>query len=494
MSKHIYFTDARVPNAKIRPLFSLEHRWQRWLDVEAALAKAEAEAGIVPVAAADAICKAASLDAMDADHISERVLETSHPLMALVHELSEAVGEPHGGWVHWGATTQNITQTGDALVLREAHEIIQRLLGDILRSLADLADTGAQMVMAGRTHGQQAVPITFGLKAATWIDEMLRHLDRLEQTEPRIFTAMTGGAVGSFASLGEQGPAVQAGVAKHLGLNPMKVPARSISDGYAEYVCVLGLLASTSGRIASEIYTLMKTEFGEVREAAPRGTIGSSTMPHKYNPQLTDDVLAISAQVRALVPLAMDGMIHDHEVNGANSMMMDSALQQACTLSGDLLVRLHAILDNLELNEKRMRSNLDLTKGLVSSESVMLALGKTIGRQHAHDVVYEAAQMVTREGATFIDALLADERVSAHLSREQLETLLDPASKTGLSASIAHDSATRATLAATELSARKDPIDSERLRRAPSDQENMPTRAPAARNAVKSFRRRFGRR
>lgn len=217
-------------------------------------------------------------------------------------------------------------------------------------------------------------------------------------------------------------------------------------------------------------------------------------MPHKYNPQLTDDVLAISAQIRALVPLAMDGMIHDHEVNGANSMMMDSALQQACTLSGDLLVRLHAILDNLELNEKRMRSNLDLTKGLVSSESVMLALGKIIGRQYAHDVVYEAAQKVTRGGETFIDALLADARVNEHLSREEIEVLLDPASKTGLSASIAHDSATRATLAATELSARRDPVVSERLRRAPSDHENMPTRTPSPHRTTSSFRRRFGRR
>lgn len=485
MPQYMYFTDARVPDAKIRPLFSLEHRWQRWLDVEAALARAEAEAGIVPVEAADAICRAASLDVMDAEHISRRILATSHPLMALVHELSEAVGEPHGGWVHWGATTQNITQTGDILVLREAHEIIQGRLGDILKSLADLADAGAPMVMAGRTHGQQAVPITFGLKVATWIDEMLRHLDRFEQVEPCVFTAMTGGAVGSFASLGEQGPIVQAGVAKHLGLVSMKVPARSISDAHAEYVCVLGLLASTSGRIASEIYTLMKTEFGEVREAAPRGTIGSSTMPHKYNPQLTDDCLAISAQIRALVPLAMDGMLHDHEVNGANSLMTDSAVQQACILSGDLLVRLHAILDNLELNEKRMRSNLDLTKGLVSSESVMLALGKIIGRQHAHDVVYDAAQKVTRDGETFIGALLTDERVNEHLSREELELLLDPSSKTGLSASIAHDSATRAMLAAAKISARKGAvISSEPLLDILSDNENVPT----PRHAVKTLR------
>jgi adenylosuccinate lyase len=195
----------------------------------------------------------------------------------------------------------------------------------------------------------------------------------------------------------------------------------------------------------------MKTEFGEVREAAPRGTIGSSTMPHKYNPQLTDDCLAISAQIRSLVSLAMDGMLHDHEVNGANSMMMDNAIQQACALTGDMLTRLHAILGSLELNAKRMRKNLDLTGGLVSSEAVMLALGKTVGRQHAHHVVYDAAQSVVRDGATFIEALLRDEEVAKHFDREDLETILDPTSKIGLSGEIAHSAADRAKAAASIL-------------------------------------------
>lgn len=474
--QHVYFTDGRVKDAAIRSLFTLEHRWQRWLDVEAALALAEAEEGIVPLEAAVAIRDAATLDKLDVARIHERMLETSHPLMALVHELSESIGDPHGGWVHWGATTQNITQTGDALVIREAHEINQVLLSDVLGALADLADTGAHMVMAGRTHGQQAVPITFGLKAATWIDELLRHIDRLDALEPRVFTAMTGGAVGSYASLGAHGPAVQLGVAQRLNLTPMDVPARSISDSLAEYVCTLGLLAATAGRIASEIYTLMKTEFGEVREAAPRGTIGSSTMPHKYNPQLTDDCLAISAQIRALVPLALDGMLHDHEVNGANSMMMDNAIHQACILTGDLLVRLREVLSNLELDEERMRSNLELTGGLVSSESVMLALGEIIGRQHAHDVVYEAAQAVVRDGANFTDALLAVPLVAENFEREDLEQMLDPSSKIGLSGTIARTAATRATFAASKLRVGKDPLDKERLRRAPSDHENHPTR------------------
>ena len=227
--------------------------------------------------------------------------------MALIVELSEAAGEPHGGWVHWGATTQNIMQTGDVLVLRDAHRRLLDLLAGVLGAAADLAERGADMVMAGRTHGQHAVPITFGFKVAVWIDELARHVTRLRRAADHAFVAMTGGAVGTFASLGSAGPTVQAGVAQRLGLRPMTVPARSIADPFAEYVCALGMLASTSGKIAHEVFLLMKTEVVEVREPAPPATVGSSTISHKRNPQLSQDVLTISAQIRSLVLLSLEG-------------------------------------------------------------------------------------------------------------------------------------------------------------------------------------------
>ena len=449
-----YFTDGRVPDVGIRPLFTLEHRWQRWLDVEAALAEAEAEVGIIPHAAAQAIRKSAALGKLNVGQIKQDRLAMSHKLMALISELSKVVGEPHGRWVHWGATTQNITQTGDVLVLREAHSILCGQLGKIMDALADLAQAGAGMAMAGRSHGQQAVPITFGLKVATWIDELSRNVERLEQAEPRVFTAMMGGAVGSYGSLGEQGPLVQAAVAQQLRLESMEVPARSMSDSFAEYVSLLGLLAGTCGRIAAEVYTLMKTEFGEVREPAPQGTIGSSTMPHKYNPQLTDECVAIAAQIRALVPLALEGMLHDHEANSANEHMTETAVRQACILSGDLLARLSVVLSGLELDEQRMRTNLGLAGGLITSEAVMLALGEIIGRQQAHEVVYEAAQSVVRQGKTFAEVLASDPRITAHLDEAAIQELLDPLPKTGLSKQIAELAAVRSRQVAAELNAR----------------------------------------
>ncbi len=370
------FTDGRVPEAGIRALFSRASRWQRWLDVEAALAGVQADLGVIPVEADLAIAAAARLDRLDAERVERGIAATSHPLMALVTELSEAVGEPYGGWVHWGATTQNITQTGDVLVLREAHRILLGLLARVLAAAGELARRSADMTAAGRTHGQQAVPITFGFKVAAWVDELARHAQRLRGVEGRVFLAMMGGAVGNFASLGPPGPAVQAGVAARLGLQPMAVPSRASGDGFAEYVCTLALLAGTGGRIAGEIYELMKTEFGEAAEPAPAGTIGSSTMPHKRNPQLSDDCVTIGAQVRAVVPLALEGMLQDHEVNGAYTAMLDDAVERACVLTGELLVRLQVILTGLELDPRRMRANLDLTAGLISSEAVMLALGQ----------------------------------------------------------------------------------------------------------------------
>src|ERR1700736_4323864 len=218
-------TAARVSDPGIRALYRLENRWQAWLDVEAALAKAQAEIGIIPRPAAEAIARAARLELLDRARIDEGFARTGHTIVPLVWELARVVGEPHGGWVHWGATTQNITQTGDLLVLRQANHIFRKLIGDALLAAADLAERGADMPIAGRTHGQHAVPATFGYKPAVWIDELLRHVDRFKQAAPRIFVAMLGGGAGTFASLGKDGPAVQAGIGHHLGMRPMTIPA-----------------------------------------------------------------------------------------------------------------------------------------------------------------------------------------------------------------------------------------------------------------------------
>jgi adenylosuccinate lyase len=440
-------TAARVPDPGIRALYKLENRWQAWLDVEVALARAQADLGVVPRDCAEAIAKSARLELLDRARIDEAARRTAHTIVPLVWELSRVVGDPAGGWVHWGATTQNITQTGDLLVLRQAHRIFLDLIGDCLIAMADLAERGAAMVIAGRTHGQHAVPATFGFKVAGWIDEILRHVERFRQAEPRVFVAMLGGAAGTFASLGEQGPAVQAGIARYLGMTPMAVPARTIGDHIAEYAVLLGMLGATCGKIGREIYTLMKTEFAEVEEPVPPGTVGSSTMPQKRNPHYCQDVIACAAELRSIVPFALEAMQTEHEADRTTSLMQREGTSRACILAGDMLARLKMILSGLELKPERMRRNLDLGGGLIMAEAVMLELGGVIGRQHAHDVVYDAAQTAFVRNTGFADLLKADPRVTAHLDAAAIDALLDPTAYTGLCADMARQAAARARAA-----------------------------------------------
>jgi adenylosuccinate lyase len=444
-------TATRVSDPGLRALYRQENRWQAWLDVEVALARAQAQLGIIPVDAAEAIAAKAKLEMMDRARIDEGFARTGHTLVPLVWELGRVVGEPHGGWVHWGATTQNITQTGDLLVLRQAHRIFFRQIGEILSAMADLAERTADMPMAGRTHGQHAVPATFGYKVAVWIDELMRHADRLREAGPRLFVAMLGGGAGTFASLGKQGPPVQEAIGRLLGFGSMRVPSRALGDHLAENICILGLLAATCGKIGREVYTLMKTEFGEVEEPVPPGTVGSSTMPQKRNPKLCQDVIAGAAEVRSLVPLALEAMTTEHEADRTTSLMSDSAEARACIAMGDVLARLGEIMRGLKVDPRRMRANLDLGGGLIMAEAVMLDLGVAIGRQHAHDVVYDAAQAAFVEGKSFSDLLAADKRLTAHMKPEAIGKLLDPTAYTGLCAEMAREAAYRGRAAAQEL-------------------------------------------
>jgi 3-carboxy-cis,cis-muconate cycloisomerase len=244
---------------------------------------------------------------------------------------------------------------------------------------------------------------------------------------------------------------VQAGIGRQLGFGSMTVPSRALGDHLAENICLLGLLAATCGKIGREVYTLMKTEFGEVEEPVPPGTVGSSTMPQKRNPKLCQDIIAAGAEVRAMVPLALEAMQTEHEADRTTSLMMDSAEARACIETGDMLAKLGEVMRGLRLDPARMRRNLDLGGGLIMAEAVMLELGATIGRQHAHDVVYDAAQAAFVEGRSFGDLLAADRRVTEHLDAAAIAGLLDPTKYTGLCAEMAREAAVRARHAVAGL-------------------------------------------
>lgn len=446
-------TAMRVPDPGVRALFTLEARWQAWLDVEAALARAEAELSIVPEAAAAEIERKARLELLDRARIDEGLRRTAHQLVPLIWELARVCDGDAGNYVHWGATTQNVVQTGELLQLKRAHGIFLKQIGAVLAAMAELAERSSEMVLPGRTHGQHAVPATFGLKVATWIDELIRHSERLRQAEPRVFVAMLGGAAGTVASFGEPGLKVQEAMARRLGLGSMAVPSRAQGDHQAEYVVLLGLLAATMSKIAREVFTLMQQEFGEAEEPVPTGTVGSSTMPQKRNPFLSQDVIAMAAELRALVPLALEGMQVEGEADRKYMLMLRRALIGACGLAGDMLARLEMLVRGLALKPERMRANLELGGGLIMAEPVMLALGQHIGRQEAHDVVYDAAQAAATGAGSFVELLAADPRVTRHLTAERIAELTDPAAYTGMSAELARTQAQRAREVAAELAA-----------------------------------------
>lgn len=425
-------TSRRVADPGIRALFTEASRFQAWLDVEAALAQAQAELGVIPQAAADEITRKAKLELLDINAIHEGLAVTGHPIVPLVWELDRVCEGDAGGYAHWGATTQNITQTGDILLLRKAHDIFLGQLATLLRIFADLAEKSKEMLLPGRTHGQHAVPATYGYKVAVWIDELCRHVERLQGCEGRVFIAMLGGGAGTLASLGETGLPTQDKMGKKLGLGSMSMPSRTSDDHRAEYVTLLSMLAATSSKIGREVYEQMKQEFSEVEEPVPAGTVGSSTMPQKRNPKLSQDIVAAAAQIRNLVPLALEAMQTEHEADRTHTVMMGRAVTETCALMGDILTRLINLFSGIQLFPERMRQNLDLSGGLIMAEALMLELGQTIGRQRAHDAVYDAAQATSTEGGTFREHLAAHPDVSSRLSAARVEALLDPAQYTGM--------------------------------------------------------------
>jgi adenylosuccinate lyase len=434
----------------LRALFSTSSRRQHYLDVEAALARAQGHLGLIPRESADRIVSVAALSLLDSALIDAAEVRTGHSMVALVEELARVAGEPHGGFVHWGATTQNIQQTGVVLILRTAHQEISRSTRDVLGALGALGERTADMAMAGRTHWQHAVPITFGFKVASWSDAFINHLARLNEIRPRLLRCMMGGAAGTFAAMGEHGRDVQTLVARDLGLHEMLVPARNIVDHFAELVCILGLIAATGGSMADEIARLTAPEFGEVSEHIPDGDVGSSTMPQKKNPKLCGEIAAAAARVRSFVPLALEAMIQSHEVDGARSAMMEEALENASSLTSQLLGDLHRLLNRLQVFPKRMAENLELSSGFINAEAVMMSLAPRIGRQAAHAAVHNAVLSAEQHRVSFVQALQDDPRVSMSLDRDELVRLIQPESYIGLSDVLANETSRRARNAVAE--------------------------------------------
>jgi len=422
--------------AEMREIFTDEYRLQCWLEVEAALARVQAKLGIIPRAAAEEICAKAKVANFNLAEFKKEADRTVHPLMPLIWGLQRVCNKDYGEYVHWGATTQDIMDTGMMLQIKAAGEIIFRDLRTIEHILKNLAQKHGSTIMAGRTHGQHALPLTFGFKVAVWLAEVRRHLQRWEQSRSRILVGNLSGAVGTHAAMGAWGLEVQKRVMAELGLGEPEITWHPARDRLAEFVSLLAGICATLGKIAKEIINLQKTEIGELAEPFVMGKVGSSTMPQKRNPHLCEAILALSKIVRYQAALALEGMVQEHERDMASWMTEWEIVPQACIYTSGVLKHSVVILQDLVVNEKRMRTNLDLLRGLIMAEPVMFALAEKVGHQEAHRIIYEIAMKAFEEGQTFKDCLLADERVNKYFTPQRIDELLNPEKYTGLSEEI----------------------------------------------------------
>jgi 3-carboxy-cis,cis-muconate cycloisomerase len=417
----------------MRQVFSDENRVQCYLDIEAALALVQARLGLIPQRAADEITAKCTLDIIDMEKLKSKTELIGYPVLPVVQQLVAACADHLGEYCHWGATTQDITDTATIMQIRQALSLVEDDLAAISGHLAVLARRYRDTPMAGRSNLQQAVPITFGYKVATWLSAIERHQQRLAELRPRVLVGEFGGAAGTLASLGADGLEVQAGLMTELGLGQPEIAWHTARDRIAEAGCFLGLVTGTLGKIATDVKLLMQTEVGEVFEPYAKDRGSSSTMPQKRNPISCNYIHACMSMVRQLVAALLDAMVEDHERSTGPWEIEWIAVPEIFLLTAGALQQARSLLADLEVDAARMRANLEITQGLISTEAVMMGLAPYLGRQRAHDLVYDISRQASVSGRSLLDLLAENEEIGASLDRAALAKLLDPAEYLGLS-------------------------------------------------------------
>jgi 3-carboxy-cis,cis-muconate cycloisomerase len=415
----------------MRRIFADENRIQKYLDIEAALARAQARLGIIPQDACDEICLHCAAQEYDFAKLKAQTERIGYPVLPVVQQLVGLCRDGLGEWCHWGATTQDITDTATILQIRDALDLVEADIVAIADALAGLAKRYRDTPMAGRSNLQQAVPITFGYKCATYLAAFERHRQRLDELRPRVLVGEFGGAAGTLSSLGTRGLEVQAGLMKELGLGQPEIAWHTVRDRIAEVGCFLGLVTGICGKIAFDVKLMMQTEVEEVYEPFHEGRGSSSTMPQKRNPISSVYITATNSLVRQLVAALLDAMVEDHERATGPWEIEWIAVPEIFSLAAGALAQTRFMVSGLVVDEKKMRANLDITRGLIASEAVMMGLGPHIGRQYAHDLVYDICRQVVATGRTLLDLLAENKEIAKHLDRAALEKLCDPANYLG---------------------------------------------------------------
>src|ERR1700729_2556149 len=413
----------------MRRVFSDENRVQKYLDFEAALARAQGRLGIIPKEAEEEIVQHCNVSEIDFAKLKTQTERIGYPVLPVVQQLVALCKDGLGEWCHWGATTQDITDSATVMQIREGLALIEADLNGIADALANLARKYRDTPMAGRSNLQQAVPITFGYKMATLLAAFERHKQRLGELRARVLVGEFGGAAGTLSSLGGRGLETQAELMKELKLGQPAIAWHTVRDTIAEAGCFLGLV--TCANIAFDIKLMMQTEVEELYEPFHEGRGSSSTMPQKRNPISSVYITALTSVVRQQTAALLDAMAEDHERATGPWEIEWIVLPEIFCLSAGALAQTLFVLTGLQVDAKKMRANLDITKGLIVSEAVMMGLGPYLGRQYAHDLVYDICRKVVATGRPLVELLAESEEITKHLDRDALAKLCDPANYLG---------------------------------------------------------------
>lgn len=427
----VSFYNAYWFDSEMLKLWGDEATLTYWLDVEVALAQAEADLGVIPAAAAKRIAEVAVPSNFDLAEMGRQIAVAQHPLVPVLKHLETLAGEDAGGWIHWGATTQNIFDTAQAMQMQQTVAVMIGRLNEINVKLAAQARTHARTLQAGRTHGQHALPISFGYKVAGWLAELRRHQHRLSTLEPQAFVARLGGAAGTYAALDGRGREIEAAYARLLNLSAPDIGGRADFDRQAAIMMAMAACVAACERIASDISFLQRTEIAEIAENHYPSRIGSSTMAQKRNPSESQRIIGLSRLVRSRVPLALEAMVRQDEGDAASTNVTDLLIPDFFVLVGSVLSAFNTLLDGIHVDATKMRANLDLTGGQISAEAVMMSLGEALGRGHAHHILHQAAATALESGISFSEAILNHPELANLDIPLDLEAMLDPANYLG---------------------------------------------------------------
>ena len=435
----------------VKDLLTERHKISIWLMLEKELALSQGELGLIPKEAAENIALNCDIDKIDLEEVYKIKEKIGHGFMPLIKVLVKNCDEVGGKYVHYGCTTQNIQQTSQLYIVREATTIFKGFLADILKNLSKVALENKDTVMPGRTHGRHATPITFGYKVSVWISELINNIERLEESEKRIYAVMMGGAVGCYSAVGEIGPRVQELVANKLKMNYMRVPSRNICTHKLEYIMNMQLICNVLHKMAEEIYYTGIEEIGEVYEAFKAGTVGSSTMPHKINPKNAKGIIANSQKLYTLAQAGLTSSARMFEGDSSQYMLFDSIIDETMELVLEVLMRAEELTNGLVVKKDRLYKNANLNGGLDNAEYIMMTLAEKIGRDAGHELMYECSMETEINGKGFFDALWEKDIVKENFTVEEIESLIDPRNYVGIGSTLAEEMATLAIKKAEEL-------------------------------------------